>query len=93
MDLLSLDIGMVIPYACLILIKQPKRMIKLDRQKLLSEVEAFLVKTGMKHTVFGRLACGNHKVVGKLRLGGGVMQDTANEIRSFIKAHKNVLNS
>lgn len=51
---------------------------------LLSEIDAFLSKTGMSPTYFGKAAVGNSELVRRLRGGGRVWPETEAKIRSFI---------
>lgn len=57
-------------------------------QALLQEIEAFLARTGMKPTPFGKAACGDPHVVRWLRNGGGVSSTRIDEIKKFIREHK-----
>lgn len=51
---------------------------------LLSEIEAFLSRTGMKPVYFGKAASGNSELVKRLRDGGRVWPETAEKVREFI---------
>lgn len=51
---------------------------------LLAEIEAFLAETGMKKTVFGRLALNDGAFVKRLQDGGGVTLATVDRVRDFI---------
>jgi hypothetical protein len=59
-----------------------------EREKLLAEIEAFLVKTGMGATRFGVEAKGEGPLLNRLRAGGGVGIDTAKKIRDFMRTYK-----
>lgn len=54
---------------------------------LLSDIREFLAKTGMGKSYFGKVACGNSEVVGRLENGRTVTLATAEKIRSFIASH------
>ncbi len=56
--------------------------------KLLSEIESFLDRTGMAHTTFGLRAVNDAKLVGHLRAGGDVRTRTADRILKFIREWK-----
>ena len=51
---------------------------------LISEIDAFLARTGMGQAYFGKLAAGNSEVVARLRAGRRVWPETALAIRRFI---------
>lgn len=55
------------------------------RETLLTEIDAFLARQGMKATTFGRMAVNDGKLVGRLRNGGTVSLETAAKIRGFIR--------
>ncbi len=58
------------------------------QEKLLAEVEAFLVKHDMDHTRFGIEAFKDPSFVGTLRKGRRVRIDTADKVRAFMAAWK-----
>jgi hypothetical protein len=55
-----------------------------DAEVLLAEMHAFLNRSGMKASYFGKRACGNSEVVARLEAGGDVTTRTAEQIRKFI---------
>lgn len=57
-----------------------------EAQKLLTEIEGFLIVSGMGETSFGMRAIKNPHLLARLRSGGTVSIDTAGSIRSFIAA-------
>ena len=59
-------------------------MSNIQHPELLSEVEAFLVRSGMGASYFGKKATGNSEVIKRLRAGGFVSPLTAEKIRTFI---------
>ncbi|MBB3947081.1 hypothetical protein GGQ73_003045 [Rhizobium skierniewicense] len=56
--------------------------------QLLSKIDAFLNDTGMGESYFGKCAVGNSELVGRLRNGGKVLQDTGVKVVSFIEAER-----
>lgn len=59
-----------------------------NKNDLLTEIEAFLAKTGMGAAYFGKVAVGNSELVKRLRDGGDVLSGTAARVRAFIKARR-----
>jgi len=55
---------------------------------LLSKIDAFLNDAGMGESYFGKRAVGNSELVGRLRNGRPVLQDTAVKVVEFIKAER-----
>lgn len=54
---------------------------------LLTEIEAFMSRTGMAPSTFGRFAVNDWKFVRDLRVGNRrVWPETANKVRAFIAA-------
>ena len=53
---------------------------------LLSEIRAFLARTGMGPSYFGKVSCGISEVVGRLEKGRTVTLVTAERIRAFIQS-------
>lgn len=51
---------------------------------LLAECEAFLRESGMLASRFGRAACGNHKLIPRMRAGKTVHLDTAAKVRRYM---------
>lgn len=58
------------------------------KPRLIDEIETFLRRTGMPHTVFGSEAVGDKKVVLRLRKGRDVHSQTADRIRAYIERHR-----
>lgn len=51
---------------------------------LLTEIDAFLVRSGMAESTFGQKAVREWRLVPRLRQGGDVTTRTAERIRSFM---------
>lgn len=51
---------------------------------LLTDIQAFLTKSGMGPSYFGKAACGNSELVERLENGKTVTIATAEKVRSFI---------
>lgn len=51
---------------------------------LLSDIREFLTETGMGQSYFGKVACGNSEVVGRLESGRTITLETAEKIKAFI---------
>ena len=51
---------------------------------LLTEIQAFLEKSQMGPSYFGKASCGNSELVERLENGGTVTLTTAERIRSFM---------
>lgn len=58
------------------------------REKLVAEIEAFLVKQDMYPTTFGRLAANDTALVSRLRAGASVRLDTAERLRDWMAAYQ-----
>ena len=58
------------------------------KEELLAEIEAFLARTGMGPTQFGKLIDNNTNVVKRLRAGKSITTDTADKIRDFIRNYE-----
>jgi hypothetical protein len=58
-----------------------------ETRALLAEIQAFLNRTGMKPSYFGKQAAGNSEIVARLEAGGTVTLRTAERIRKFINNH------
>ena len=56
--------------------------------KLLVEIEAFLTKTEMSPSYFGKKAARNSELVARLRLGRPIQFDTAEKVRIFMVENK-----
>ena len=54
-------------------------------ETILSEIHDFLRERGMKASYFGRLACGDSKMVRRLENGGSITLTTAEKVRAYIK--------
>lgn len=57
-------------------------------QELLNAVEAFLARTGMAHTRFGREVMGDGALVQHLRGGRSLSLANANKVLSFMRSYK-----
>lgn len=55
---------------------------------LIEEVEAFLLRTSMPHTSFGKLYNGDPSFVTRLRRGRKVRIDTIDGVRTFMAEYK-----
>lgn len=55
-----------------------------SREKLLQEIEAFLVRTGMTQTSFGRDSIRDPAIVADIRKGKNPRLDTADKLRAFM---------
>ena len=62
-----------------------------DPKKLLSEIEAFLVSTGMNPSDFGTLSKNDSGLVFRLREGKDVRSGTASHLRRFMEKHRRPL--
>lgn len=58
------------------------------RDALLAEIEAFLERSGVAASEFGRAVLNDTSLVKRLRDGADVRLSTADRIRAFIAAHK-----
>ena len=56
-------------------------------EKLLTDIETFMRRTGMNATTFGLLAAKNPALLIHLRAGGDVRLRTADKIRQFMVDH------
>ena len=63
------------------------RRMDTSTRKLLSEIEAFIARTGIGEKYFGKRATGNSELVPRLRAGGRVWPETAAKVRSFIRGY------
>jgi hypothetical protein len=59
-----------------------------DKQALLAEMHAFVNRTGIKPSYFGKQACGNSEVMARLAEGGDVTTTTAARIRKFMTDYR-----
>lgn len=57
---------------------------------LISDIREFLGETGMGSSYFGKAACGNSEVVGRLENGRTITLETAEKIRAFMKERRSV---
>lgn len=57
------------------------------RDKLLSEIEAYLARTGMAPTTFGSAVMNDKAFVLRLRKGKGVHADTVDHVRAWMADH------
>lgn len=56
-------------------------------ESLLEEIEAFLTKSDMGVSYFGKVAAGNSELVTRLRNGSRVWPETAEKVRAYISKH------
>ena len=59
-----------------------------EREKFLSEIEAFLAHTSMTASEFGLRTMNDKKFVGRLRDGSDVRLDTAERVRRFMTEYR-----
>ena len=59
----------------------------MDNQSIISEVEAFLAKTRMKETTFGKKAVNDGKAVRRLRSGKRMWPETIDKLREFMASN------
>lgn len=57
-------------------------------QTLLSEIEAFLSRTGMEASTFGQKAVHDWRQVERLRAGGSVSLRKAERLRTYMEQHR-----
>lgn len=57
-------------------------------EKLIARIDAFLAKTGMAPTTFGRNACGDVNLVARLKGGASVRTPTYDKIMKYINEYK-----
>lgn len=62
-----------------------------DPQKLLEEIEGFLIRMDMNPTEFGRLAKNDGALVFRLRDGKDVRSGTASDLRRFMETYRRPL--
>lgn len=55
--------------------------------KLLTDIEAFLARTGMGASYFGKRAAGNSELVRRLREGRPLQTNTERRVRVFMAGH------
>jgi len=55
------------------------------RETLLSEIDDFLSRSGMKASTFGKRVVNDGKLVNRLREGGSVSIETAAKICDFVR--------
>ncbi len=55
---------------------------------ILAEINTFLEESGMPWTKFGRLSCGDPRLVGDLRNGRELRPNTASRVRAFMQQHQ-----
>ena len=61
-----------------------------EREKILTEIETFLRRTGMGPTQFGIESIGRRSLLNQLRSQGGLTMETAAKIRAFMKENRNI---
>ena len=65
-----------------------ERMVISSTQKLLSEVNDFLSKTGMSASYLGKAAANNSEAVKRLESGRTVSLETADKLRLFMSTYQ-----
>lgn len=55
------------------------------KEKLMHDIEAFLVRTGMSRTRFGEDAAGERSLLKRLERGGQITIETHDRIRAFMR--------
>ena len=58
-----------------------------EREKLLSEIEQFLKRTGMGPTQFSEEAAGQRALMTRLKQGCDITLDTADRIRKYMRTY------
>lgn len=58
------------------------------QKSLIEEIDAFLERSGMGPTYFGKAAVGNSEVVARLRSNGRVWPETEKKLRAFMRANR-----
>ena len=56
---------------------------------ILADIDAYLARTGMKPTTFGRSVVNDPHLVARLRNGGDITMSTAAKIEAFMSASEN----
>lgn len=56
-------------------------------QQLLTEIEAYIAKTGINESAFGYRSMGDRRLLNRLRTGSSVTLHTADAIRLYMKTH------
>ena len=59
-------------------------MVHVAHEKLVAEIDAFLTRTGMSASYFGKKAVGNSEVVSRLRAGRTITGVTEARLRTFM---------
>lgn len=57
-------------------------------RQLLDRIEAFLTRSGMSRTYFGRMAVGDSKLIHRLESGSTIELKTCNRVIAFIRARE-----
>jgi hypothetical protein len=63
-------------------------MVSSSTQKLLTEVNAFLSRTGMSASYLGKVAANNSEAIKRMEAGRTVSLDTADKLRSFMSTYQ-----
>ena len=58
-----------------------------SREKLLDDIERFILTTGVPASTFGEMAVNDRGFVGRLRRGGDVRLETADRVREFMATY------
>jgi len=56
--------------------------------ELMWKIDRFLAATGMTEEMFGQKACGNRKLIPRIRAGGDFKLTRVNQILAFLEANK-----
>ena len=59
-----------------------------ERERLLKEIEEFIIKHDIPASIFGREAINDTALVGRLRAGGDVQSRTIDRVRKFMRDYK-----
>lgn len=59
-----------------------------QRKQLCADIKAFLKRTGISPSYFGKKATGNSEVVPRLTAGGDVTTETAERLQKFMEERK-----
>ena len=60
----------------------------LTTTELMRQIDRFLAATGMTEEMFGQKACGNRKLIPRVRVGGDFKLTRVNQIQRFLEANK-----
>lgn len=69
-------------------VRMSKQHVPTARDRMIQDIEAFLVEHGMRPTIFGKLALNDPALMGSLRQGRDLKLETADKIRRFMASYK-----